>query len=74
MIEIVIYPMKNTPDGGATLCEPPEDPDSYDVVVHSDDGTSLAETEDLPSYDEAIAAVDRFLLEFPRADVNYGDF
>lgn len=47
---------------------------SYDIVVHNDDGTSLAETEDLPTYDEAIAAVDRFLLEFPRAEVNYGDF
>jgi hypothetical protein len=74
MIEITIFPMTNMPDGGAELCEPRADPDSYDVLVQDDDGEVLAESDDLPTYDEAVAVVERYLLEFPGADVNYGDF
>lgn len=72
MIEITIFPMTNTPDGSAELCEPPVEPDSYDVLVQDDDGEVLAETDDLPTYDEAVAVAEKYLLEFPGADVNYG--
>lgn len=74
MIEIIIFPMTNKADGSAELCEPPVDPDSYDVLVQDDEGEVLAETDDLPTYDEAVAVVEKYLLEFPSADVNYGDF
>ena len=74
MIEIIIFPMTNKPDGSAELCEPPVDPDPYDVLVQDDEGEVLAETDDLPTYDEAVAVVEKYLLEFPGSDVNYGDF
>jgi hypothetical protein len=74
MIEITIFPMTNKPDGSAELCEPRVDPDSYDILAQDDDGEVLAETDDLPTYEEAVAAVEKYLLEYPGADVNYGDF
>ena len=74
MIEIIIFPMTNKPDGSAELCEPPVDPDPYDVLVQDDEGEVLAETDDLPTYDEAVAFVEKYLLEVPGSDVNYGDF
>lgn len=72
MIEITIFPMKNTPDGSATLCEPPDDPDSYDVLVR-DDGDVVAETEDLATYGEAVEIAEKYLAKFPNAEIDYGD-
>lgn len=74
MTEITIFAMRNMVDGSATLCEPREDPDFYDVLVRDDDGDVIADTEDLVTYDEAVAAVEKYLLTFPVADINYGDF
>ena len=73
MIEIAIFPMKNAPDGGAVLCERPDEPDSYDVLVRDEDGDVIAETEDLETYDETLEAVDGYLRRFPGAEINYGD-
>lgn len=72
MIEITIFPMTNMPDGSAELCAYRAEPDSYDVLVQDDEGEVLAETDDLPTYDEAVAVAEKYLLEFPGADVNYG--
>lgn len=74
MTEITIFPMKDMPDGSAALCEPPDDPDFYDVLIQDDDGDVVADTEDLATYEEAVAAVEKYLLEFPDADINYGEF
>lgn len=72
MIEITIFPMKNDVDGSATLCEPPDDPEFYDVLVR-DDGDVVAETEDLMTYEEAIAVAEKYLVEFPGAEIDFGD-
>ncbi len=72
--EIIIFPMKNLPDGSAALCEPPDDPDSYDVLVQDEDGDVIVETDDLATFDEAAAAAEKYLLEFPDADINFGEF
>ncbi len=72
MIEITIFPMKNDGDGSATLCEPPDDPEFYDVLVR-DDGDVVAETEDLMTYEEAIAVAEKYLAEFPDAEIDFGD-
>lgn len=73
MIEITIFPMKNEPDGGASLCERPDEPDFFDVLVR-DDGDVLAEAEDLVTYDEALAVAEKYLVEFPGAEIDFGDF
>lgn len=74
MIEITIFPMRNMPDGSVALCEPPADPDCYDVLVQNDDGDVLAETDDVATFEEAVAAAEKYLLKFPGADINYGEF
>lgn len=73
MIEITIFPMKNEPDGSATLCKPPDDPDCYDVLVRDEGGDVLAETEDLITYAEAVAVAEKYLVEFPGAEIDFGD-
>jgi len=74
MIEITIFPMTNMLDGSAELCEPPNDPDFYDVLVQDADGDVLAETEDLPTFDQAVAAAEGYRLEYPGAEINFGEF
>lgn len=74
MTEITIYPMKNTPDGRAEICEPPAEPDSYDVLVQDSHGDVVAETVDLATYVEALAAAKAFLIKFPDAEVNELEF
>ncbi len=73
MIEIAIFPMKNAADGGAVLCERPDEPDFYDVLVRDEDGDVIAETEDLETYAEAVEAAEGYVLRFPDAEIAYGD-
>lgn len=69
MIEITIFPMRNEPDGSATIAEPPIEPDCWDVLVRDETGDLLDEADDLDSCTVVEAVVTAFLLKYPDADV-----
>lgn len=70
MIEITVFPMRNLPDGSATIAERPFEPDCWDVLVRDENGDVLDEADDLETFDAVDAVVAAFLLKYPDAEID----
>jgi len=70
MIDVTIFPMRNFPDGSATIAERPFGPDCWDVLVRDENGDVLDEADDLQTFAAVEDVVPAFLLKYPDANVD----
>ena len=70
-IEITIFSMKNTEDGGSTIAEKGEQIDFYDIVVRDAASDWLDGEENLTHPKEIDDLLEYYQTKYPNASVEY---